>query len=379
MPLSPFPCGQPASKTTSNFRMIHRSLALWICFVAFSIGVYCGDCFVIGGSKPYTVTPRPNSLQTAMASSRHETDNTAALASPLRPCCIENFRQAAGLPRIYRCASTDQLANVVASQDWHEPERILLQDTGLVLDLRSESERNDKLAEQWTSQASFQLQTVEPETHVIPSQSDGINTRRVLHIDVLSPSRFMEYASEKWFTPSQKALANMYWVFDAGKVHEMRIDELNNRGLAGLNEIILETGKQELCVALQEMTIFLEQNQCDNVAIHCVQGKDRTGMLVLICQSIMGLTDDEIVDDYFKSDSMKTSSASQVFKPRKKGKLDRNVFAGSPREACESALEFIREQYGSAAGYLDSIGFDSCWRDRFRVAIQRDASIRSKL
>lgn len=315
---------------------------------------------------------------TSTNNQRIESDTTSALS---RPCCIENFRQASGLPRIYRCASTDPLADILdeTASALHEPERILLQDTGLIIDLRSASERDEERSQRWTARTPFIMQNVEPKTHV-PSANARNADRRVLRIDVLSPTRFVEYASDNWFTSSQKAMANLYWVFDAGKVHEMRIDALDERGLTGLNEIILETGGRELCVALQEITLHLEQNK-SNVAIHCVQGKDRTGMLVLLCQSILGVSDDEIVDDYNKSDAMRASSASEAMKPRRKGRLDRNVFAGSPREACLGALAFVRTKYGSVSpGYLDYIGFDQSWRDRFRLAIQgTSSSLQSKL
>jgi hypothetical protein len=351
--------------------MINCPSVLCICLLALSFSHFC-DCFVIGDieSKAHC------NSQLKMTS---EADATATSS---RPCCIQNFRQAAGLPRIYRCASTDPLADILNDKSWHEPERVLLQDTGLILDLRSDSERNDQQAQQWMSQAPtpFLVQDVNPETHEV---SSGKNDRRVLRIDVLSPTRFMEYASDNWFTPSQKAMANLYWVFDAGKVHEMRIDALNERGLTGLNEIILETGGRELCVALQEITIHLEENPNSNVAIHCVQGKDRTGMLAMLCQSIVGLSDVDILDDYHKSDSMRASSASEVMKPRRKGKLDRNVFAGSPREACVGALDFVRSKYGSVCpGYLDAIGFDEQWRRRFRsiAMTKQEASLQiSKL
>jgi len=354
--------------------MIYLLALLSLCLLALSSINTC-ESFVIGGSKSRTTT----SLLSMVANNQTMQIAADEATSSSRPCCLQNFRQASGLPRIYRCASTDPLADIADTvTPLHEPERILLQDTGLILDLRSDSERDEYQAQHWTSQAPtpFLVQDVKPETHVLSTDS---NDRRVLRIDVLSPTRFMEYASDNWFKPSQKAMANLYWVFDAGKVHEMRIDALNERGLTGLNEIIFETGGRELCVALQEITVHLEQNQ-SNVAIHCVQGKDRTGMLVLLCQSILGLSDEKIVEDYFKSDVMRASSASEVMKPRRKGRLDRNVFAGSPREACVGALAFLRSKYGSVSpGYLDEIGFDESWRQRFQVVIQDTPSLQSKL
>ena len=247
-----------------------------VCVVALAI-VSCCDSLVMGGSKPTSKNPRCQ-MATHMAMMGAMDDQTTQPSNDSitsRSSCIQNFRQAFGLPRIYRCASTDPLADVLYQPSLHEPERVLFHDTGLVLDLRSDIERDEEKAKRWTSRAPgspFVVIDVEPETHVLSSSNN--KDRRVLRIDVLSPARFMEYASDRWFTSSQKAMANFYGVFDAGKVHDMRIDALNDRGLTGLNEIILETGGRELCIALQEITIHLEQYE-SNVVIHCVQGKDR--------------------------------------------------------------------------------------------------------
>ena len=70
---------------------------------------------------------------------------------------------------------------------------------------------------------------------------------------------------------------------------------LNDRGLFGLNQIILETGKEQLCKALQLITMYLERYPKNNIVIHCVQGKDRTGMLVMLLQSILGYSDEVII------------------------------------------------------------------------------------
>ena len=103
-------------------------------------------------------------------------------------------------------------------------------------------------------------------------------------------------------------------------------------------------------------------------------------MLVMLCQSILDMSDEEIVEDYHKSDGMRASPVAKVMKPQRKGKLDRNVFAGSPREACVGALDFIRTKYGTVSpGYLDSIGFDLSWRQRFQLATQEKRSLQSKL
>ena len=115
----------------------------------------------------------------------------------------------------------------------------------------------------------------------------------------------------------------------------------------------------------------------------------------MLCQSILGLDDESIISDYHQSELLlniqgsskekNTSAAASMATKDKKGKLSREIFSGSPEDVMKSTLLIIREKYGSVEGYLDFIGFDSTWRERFLKAIQsRDAikpnsEIRSKL
>lgn len=122
---------------------------------------------------------------------------------------------------------------------------------------------------------------------------------------------------------------------------------------------------------------------------------NRTGLLIMLCQSILGLDDESIISDYHQSEiflniqgssrEKNTSAAASMATKDKKGKLSREIFSGSPRETMESTLLMIRKKYGSVEGYLDFIGFDSTWRDRFLKATQScdaiipNSDIRSKL
>jgi len=209
--------------------------------------------------------------------------------------------------------------------------------------------------------------------------------RRVLRIDVLSPSRLFNHLTTQWMSPSQKALAAMYYAIDGGKLHELRMDVLNEKGLAGLYEAIISTSGEELQAGLIAITEYLEACEAKGVdgacAVHCVQGKDRTGLLIMLCQSMMGVSDDEIIADYHLSDTLRKrdegSAAADQFggKVKRKGKLDRSVFSGAPMEAMIETLAWIRDQYGSInPGYLDSIGFDQSWRDRFVDVVSKRSS-----
>ncbi len=94
----------------------------------------------------------------------------------------------------------------------------------------------------------------------------------------------------------------------------------------------------------------------------------------MLCQAMIGLDDESIIADYHKSESLlgskeRNSSAASMAGKDRKGKLSREIFSGSPEEVMKSTLEFIRKKYGSVNGYLDSVGFNSHWRERFVFTI----------
>ena len=297
---------------------------------------------------------------------------------------VQNFRQAASLPGIYRCASTDGLAKVVLDAV-DGPEHILLNRAGLILDLRSQSERDEASARCWMERAPHGGFIVEDFERGSALSDASQEMRRVLRIDVLSPSRLFDHLTAQWMSPSQKALAAMYYAIDGGKLHELRMDVLNEKGLAGLYEAIISTSGEELKAGLTAITEYLEACEAKGVdgacAVHCVQGKDRTGLLIMLCQSMMGVSDDEIIADYHLLDTLRKrdegSAAADQFggKVKRKGKLDRLVFSGAPMEAMIETLAWIRDQYGSInPGYLESIGFDQSWRDRFVEVVSKKSS-----
>jgi Tyrosine phosphatase family len=96
-------------------------------------------------------------------------------------------------------------------------------------------------------------------------------------------------------------------------------------------------------------------------------------MLVMLLQSLLGVSDDEIIEDYFlsnasfqkKKEESSAAAAADAASSRSKGKLDRNKFSGTNRKAMVATLAFLRSKYGSVGpGYLDQIGFNEQWRRR---------------
>jgi Tyrosine phosphatase family len=386
---------------------------------------------------------------------------------------IQNFRPVAGIPHgtIYRCASTDVLGKRLLQMDnehnnknnnikddnksspttpeWTDADRIVLEKAGLILDLRSDVERNDSEANAWvdyvnnnnyerritnttmattTTTTPIIVRTVssddidndnddgpvitligtdlsspssmDPNTsrNSTSSSSGGggggadelLNRRHIVRVDVLNPQRFMRHVDAAWLSSSSSVQLAWYKLVSGTKLHNMRMKELNERGLAGLNEAILESGQQCLCWSLKTITLYREKvtmkriredhlNYDDDstpnkIVIHCVQGKDRTGMLAMLIQIILGVPDDVIISDYFQSnkellgttETGQSNGAGSSAATTLEGKLDRRIFSGTSREAMIATLHYTRSTYGSFDNYLDAIGFDKTWRRRLR-------------
>lgn len=212
--------------------------------------------------------------------------NCLGLESEETISLIRNFRQAAGLRRIYRCASTDKLGTLFEVENEDEDgslnlnrssaEYKMLHDAGLILDLRSDSERNEAQARSWMAQAPGGPISISNFDRDQPKQTNEDGKRSVFRIDVLSPKRLFDYLGETWITsPVQKAQYSFCFAFDTQKLHEIRMDMLNEKGLEGLYEAIIETSGEELLASLCAITEYLESNTHGDVIVHCVQGKDR--------------------------------------------------------------------------------------------------------
>lgn len=238
---------------------------------------------------------------------------------------VKNFRKVTGFQTIYRCASTDLLGDLFDDNDninkstvsdtcddngdnddnakskfefeKESAENKLLNELGLILDLRSPSERDGIKAQKWMSNApggKYITENFERDgktrLNFRSNNSQKLEQtqrkRIVYRVDVLSPSRLFEYMSKSWLdSPSQKAQYMFNAAFDSNGLHEMRMDILNERGLKGLYEAIIETSCEELFTSLKSIVEYLESTSekdgnnvdCNDVgvAVHCVQGKDR--------------------------------------------------------------------------------------------------------
>ena len=166
-------------------------------------------------------------------------------------------------------------------------------------------------------------------------------------------------------------IATFALVFQGGALDRAAARNLERGGHAMLNTNIMASGRLQIGLALRTC---LEESAKGPVIFHCQKGKDRTGVLGMLVQSIMRSTDEEIIRAYALSGELLGEGNSDAKDKvddddgrSKSGLVDWSFFRGSPGEAMVETLEFTRQRYGSIEAYLeDAASFDVSQQRRFR-------------
>lgn len=121
------------------------------------------------------------------------------------------------------------------------------------------------------------------------------------------------------------------------------------RDLGGVYIFTLEAHKKTI---KEVFKIFLE-HPYEGILFHCSAGKDRTGIIAGLLLELAGCHDHDIVKDYAESYGNNIDIVENL-----KQLMDeetQNYLTSSPRYMLV-LLDYLREHYGSAYGYLKNIG-----------------------
>ena len=116
--------------------------------------------------------------------------------------------------------------------------------------------------------------------------------------------------------------------------------------------------------------------QPGGVVIHCHAGKDRTGIIVAVILSFLGVPDDEIADDYALTQRTIMPLIEEWLDEMSQDPAERErltALAWPSREAMLDALEHLRTKYRSAADYLRQGGVTDEQLDRLRKRLLENA------
>ncbi|KAL1850414.1 hypothetical protein Daus18300_012948 [Diaporthe australafricana] len=133
------------------------------------------------------------------------------------------------------------------------------------------------------------------------------------------------------------------------------------RGLLGLGCDTLDASGPEVAAGLASL---LEPHGLP-ILIHCTQGKDRTGIMVVLVLLICGVPVDAIQYDYHLSDEKLLSEQEDRLREIRQMGLG-DDFGKTAPGFVSGIVDHLESTYGGLAKYLDSIGFGDDKRAKLR-------------
>jgi protein-tyrosine phosphatase len=113
------------------------------------------------------------------------------------------------------------------------------------------------------------------------------------------------------------------------------------------------------------------------VLIHCTAGKDRTGVLIALLLTALGVSRDDVIEDYLRSTMFAESlqrggaivsafEASFGFTPSEEAA---RTLAGVDGEYLDCAFDALTREWGSVENYLLTAGVRAARLERFRTTL----------
>ncbi|KAK2598950.1 hypothetical protein QQS21_005555 [Conoideocrella luteorostrata] len=133
------------------------------------------------------------------------------------------------------------------------------------------------------------------------------------------------------------------------------------RGLLGLGVDTIDHSGAEIRQALSLYT----SAKSIPVLVHCTQGKDRTGLIVILILMILDVSLDAIEHDYILTDAALAEERNERLAEIRQIGLTDDWAATSPAMVT-GVQKHLQAKYGGLHAYLDGIGFDSTERANLR-------------
>jgi protein-tyrosine phosphatase len=136
------------------------------------------------------------------------------------------------------------------------------------------------------------------------------------------------------------------------------------RGLIGLAIDTLDCSTSEI----RDVFNILSDEMNYPVMIHCTQGKDRTGLIVVLVLMLCGVDGSAIADDYMRSEEELLVEKKERLREISRIGLNED-FVGCPRDFVLAVTKHIQGKYGGIGEYLAGIGVDAEAQERVRRII----------
>jgi protein-tyrosine phosphatase len=123
------------------------------------------------------------------------------------------------------------------------------------------------------------------------------------------------------------------------------------RGLVSLGLDTLDHSTREI----KNCFDILSQPESYPIMVHCTQGKDRTGLIILLILLLCGVGQEAAEQDYVLSAKELEPENEERLKDIRKVGLD-DSFVGCPADFVEKVTKHLDDQYGGVEKYLTRIG-----------------------
>lgn len=155
------------------------------------------------------------------------------------------------------------------------------------------------------------------------------------------------------FMVSDSSWAQMHAAYSAAQTREE------------LNRLDLDTNR----VGLGAIVATIADAAPGGVLVHCHAGKDRTGLVVALILSFLGVSDDDVADDYALTAASLEALIADWLDEMSSDEAERSrlrALADPRREAMLDTLAYLRSRYGSAGDYLRGAGVSDAQLQRLR-------------
>ena len=279
----------------------------------------------------------------------------AASAASISLQGIKNFRPLRGaastLP-VYRCAALDGAtpADVIALASI-DGKRL-----GRVIDLRNDDEIGKGRANRTAAATDFY-------------RSIAAEQLRSIGRSWATSTGFWGAVADQ--APPLPVFPKIAMLWSSKPLDDALSRALEDGGLAMLYTCILASAPAEVGRAVDDVIASALAGEA--VVFHCAKGKDRTGLVAALIESICEVPRSEIVDGYAASGALlggdDAPGAADEPRPPSSGGVDWGRFRGSPAAAIEAALDWIDKNHGSPAAYLETCGVDAARQKQLRDAV----------
>ena len=155
---------------------------------------------------------------------------------------------------------------------------------------------------------------------------------------------------------------------DDPKANERRYKDLKNMG-----EFYIEQAQQkEYGKHIIEALEVIAEPENHPLVFHCAVGKDRTGMLAAILLNLLGVGEDDIIQDYTLSEPYMDELLARLKNNPQKNDPPLDIpeyFWKASPESMKLFLNTLRQEYGSIEGYLESMGSADSLAGRLKAAL----------